>query len=221
MNSGGPGNHLHIPRSETDPAFRAWAGGLNDIRELYQRGFLPQNTLSASDDETFQHMYEGRAAFALDGSWKINQIIHNVSADRIGDYTVTFVPGKGIRKATDLVGGLSMGYYITRKAWNNPAMREAAVSFVQAMTTDEVINTMAAGTSQTALADPAPKPEGLNSLQESAFEMIQKATSITSAVGDFIKPEAKNQVLETDTKLVASGTITAETAVKNMMAANR
>ncbi|MDR2897405.1 MAG: extracellular solute-binding protein, partial [Spirochaetaceae bacterium] len=190
MNSGGSGSHLEVPRSETDAAFNAWAEGLSDIRELYRRGFLSPNTLSASDDEIFQAMYDGEAAFALDGSWKTNQIIHNVPADRIGDYTVTFVPAKGPRRATDLVGGLSMGYYITRKAWNNPAMREAAVSFVQAMTTDEVINTMAAGTAQTALADPAPKPDGLNSLQEAAFEMMQKATSVTPAVQDFIKPEA-------------------------------
>jgi raffinose/stachyose/melibiose transport system substrate-binding protein len=220
MNNGGPANHLNVPKSSSDDAYKAWVGGLNDIRELYQRGFLPANTLSASDDETFQTMYDGQAAFAIDGSWKVGQIVTNVG-ERLADYGVTFVPGKGPRKSTDIIGGLSMGYYITRKAWDDPAKRELAVSFVKAMTTDAVVNEMAAGTSVTALANAAPKPAGFNSLQESAFAMMQGATAVVPAVQDIISPEAKAQILETDTKLVADGQVSAEQAVNNMMAVNK
>jgi raffinose/stachyose/melibiose transport system substrate-binding protein len=220
MNNGGPTNHLNVPKSASDASYKAWVGGLNDIRELYQRGFLPANTLSASDDETFQGFYDGQSAFAIDGSWKVGGIVDNVG-DRLADYGVTFVPGKGPRKATDIIGGLSMGYYITRKAWNDPAKREIAVDFVRALTTDAVVNAMAAGTSVTALANTAPKPTGFNSLQESAFEMMQGATAVVPAVQDIISPEAKAQILETDTKMVASDAVTAEQAVNNMMAANR
>jgi raffinose/stachyose/melibiose transport system substrate-binding protein len=157
----------------------------------------------------------------MDGSWKVGQIVANVPADRLGDYKVSFVPGKGPRKSTDIIGGLSMGYYITRKAWDDPAKRELAVSFVKALTTDAVVNEMAAGTSVTALAKAAPKPSGFNSLQESAFEMMQGATAVVPAVQDVITPEAKAQILETDTKMVADGAVTAEQAVNNMMTANR
>ncbi|MDR2900305.1 MAG: extracellular solute-binding protein [Treponema sp.] len=220
MNNGGPAAHLNVPKAVNDPAYKAWAAGLNDIRDLYQRGFLPANTLSASDDETFQGFYDGNSAFAIDGSWKVGGIVDNVG-DRLADYGVTFVPGKGPRKSTDIIGGLSMGYYITKKAWNDPARRDAAVDFVRALTSDAVVNEMAAGTSVTALAKTAPKPTGFNSLQESAFEMMQAATSVVPAVQDIITPEAKAQILETDTKMVASNAITAETAVNNMMAVNK
>lgn len=113
-----------------------------------------------------------------------------------------------------------MGYYITEKAWNDPDKRDAAVSFVQALTTDEVVNTMAGGTAQTALKKPGEKPADLNSLQLKAFDMMTGATSVTAAVQDYIKPEAKDQILTTDTKLVANGDITAEEAVNNMIAVN-
>ncbi|MFV0351852.1 MAG: ABC transporter substrate-binding protein [Oscillospiraceae bacterium] len=221
MNNGGPGaTHLSVPTSSSDSSFAAWAGGLNDIKELYQKGYLPKNTLSASDEETFQLMYDDKAAFAIDGSWKVGQIVEAVGEDRLDDYNVTFVPGKDNRKATDIVGGLSMGYYITEKAWNDPAKREAAVSFITALTSDDVVNTMAGGTAQTALATPGAKPADLNSLQLKAFDMMAGATSVTPAVQDFIKPEAKDQILVTDTKLVANGDVTAEQAVENMIAAN-
>ncbi len=220
MNNGGPGAaHMVAPAAEGDASFASWAGGLNDIAELYQKGYLPANTLSATDAETFQLMYDGDAAFAIDGSWKVGQIMENVG-DRLDDYGVTFVPGKGSRVATDIVGGLSMGYFITKKAWDDPAKREAAVSFVSALTTDEVVNTMAAGTAQTALKAKAEKPADLNSLQLKAFDMMMGATSVTAAVQDYISPEAKTQILVTDTKLVANGDVSAEDAVKNMIAAN-
>ena len=220
MNNGGPANHLTIPQRAGDPAYRAWAAGLNDIRDLYNRGFLPLNTLSGTDDETFQGFYDGNTAFAIDGSWKVGQIVANVG-NRLSDYAVTFVPGKGSRKATDIIGGLSMGYYITRKAWNDPVKRAVAVDFVRALTSDAVVNEMAQGTSVTALAKDAPMPSGFNNLQASAFNMMQGATAVVPAVQDFIAPEAKASLFETDTQLVARGDITAEQAVDHMMAVNR
>lgn len=220
LNNGGPKDHLNVPKADADGSFKSWVEGENDIKTLYEKGYFPENTLSASDEETFQLIYDDKAAFAIDGSWKAGQILENVGEERLADYTVTYVPAKSNRKPTDIIGGLSMGYYITKKAWDDPAKREAAVSFVQALTTDEVVNAMAAGTSQTALSVVAEKPAELNSLQQAAFDMMSGATSVTPAVQDFIKPEAKVQILETDTKLVANGTVTAEDAIKNMIAAN-
>jgi raffinose/stachyose/melibiose transport system substrate-binding protein len=143
-----------------------------------------------------------------------------VGEERLDEFSVTYVPARDARKATDIIGGLSMGYYITQKAWDDAARREAAVSFVTALTTDEVVNRMAAGTSQTALSAKSEKPADLNSLQAKAFDMMMGATSVTAAVQDYIAPEAKDQILITDTKLVANGDVTAEDAVNNMIAVN-
>ena len=58
----------------------------------------------------------------IDGSWKVGGIAGacqsdpedpaTLDAEKLDKFTVTYVPGKGERKATDLIGGLSMGYYI-------------------------------------------------------------------------------------------------------------
>ncbi|MDL2323567.1 extracellular solute-binding protein [Ruminococcaceae bacterium OttesenSCG-928-A16] len=220
LNNDGVTGHLNVPATADDAAGKAWQAGLEDIKVLYEKGYFPANTLSASDEETFQLMYDGKAAFAIDGSWKTGQIVDNVDADHLADYTCTYVPAKGDRKPTDIIGGLSMGYYITEKAWADPDKRAAAVSFVEALTTDEVIIEMAAGSAATALKVAPPKPADLNSLQEAAFNMVAGATSVTPAVQDYIKPEAKAQILETDTKLVANGSITAAQALENMIKAN-
>ena len=100
---------------------------------------FPDNTLSATDDETFALFTEGKAAFLIDGSWKTDGILKacqsdpddpsTLDAEKLAKFDVTYIPGNGDRKATDLVGGFSMGYYITRKAWDDPEKRAAAVSF--------------------------------------------------------------------------------------------
>ncbi|MFV0413943.1 MAG: ABC transporter substrate-binding protein [Oscillospiraceae bacterium] len=63
MNNGGPANHLNVPAATGNDAFKAWASAENDIKTLYENGYFPANTLSASDEETFQLMYDGKAAF--------------------------------------------------------------------------------------------------------------------------------------------------------------
>ncbi len=220
MNNGGPANHLQVPQAQTDGATQAWAAGLNDIKDLYQRGFFPENTLSASDEETFQLMYDNEAAFAIDGSWKRGQILENVGDERIGEYTCTYVPAREARKPTDIIGGLSMGWYITKKAWDDPEKRDAAISFIEALTTDDVVNAMAVGGAVTALKSPAGAPADVNALDADCYAMIGGATSVVPAVQDYISPEAKDQILTVDTKLVASGEEDAETAVANMAAIN-
>lgn len=140
-----PENHVQVPAGIEDAA--SWVDGMLDIKELYELGYFPDNTLSATDDETFAMFVDSKAAFLIDGSWKVGGIVSacqsdpedasTLDADKLANFTVTYVPGNGDRKATDLIGGLSMGYYITRKAWEDPDKRAAAVDFVSYMTSDE------------------------------------------------------------------------------------
>ena len=122
-----PQTHNTVPETVEDEYGQAWVAGLHDIKALYEAGYFPENTLTATDAETFQLFTGDKAAFLIDGSWKIGGIAEAV--DDIENYTVVNVPGKGNRKTTDEIGGLSMGYYITRKAWENEEKQEAAVSF--------------------------------------------------------------------------------------------
>lgn len=228
FNHTSPQSHLTIPGGAGSEAGQAWTAGLEDLRFLYQAGFFPWNTLSATDDETFKMFMNGKAAFLVDGSWKLGGIVSACQTDpddeatldeaKLGKFDITFAPAKGERVASDLIGGMSMGYYITRKAWNNPVKREAAVSFITHMTSDEMVTQFSRYTSNVLKNDdqPAADEEVGNSLEKKARRMIENSTSLTGAVQDIIKEEGKTAIFEGLTG-VLNGSRTSEELVEESL----
>lgn len=215
FNNGNTANHLDIPADATDAVAEKWAAGLEDIKELYELGYLPENTLTATDAETAQLMLDGEAAFMIDGSWKVGFFVEN--ADNLEDYQVSFVPGKGERNASDIIGGISMGYYITRQAWEDEAKRDAVVDFVTHMTSDEVLSTFVT-TEVTALKEGA-KPADLNWLQQSAADMAAEVTSIAGPVQDLLVSGARADLFAHVKDIVTDG-MTAEEAIESALEIN-
>lgn len=174
---------------------------MNDIKELYELGYFPDNTLSATDDETFQMFMDGKAAFLIDGSWKVGGIVAACQSDpedastldteKLAKFDVTYVPGQGDRKATDLIGGLSMGYYISAKAWEDPDTRAAAVSFVEYMTSDEIVPIFAQHTASALKNAPAVDEAQFNPLQVKSMKMMSGTTSLTGAVQDIFNGDCR------------------------------
>lgn len=222
MNHGSVDNHLDIPTLDADGKLvmdataEKWIAGLNDIKDLYEKGFFPNNTLTATDPETVQLYTDGEAAFLLDGSWKVGFLSGNYP-DQLNDYALAFVPARGERKATDMIGDISMGYFITQKAWNDPAKRDAAVAFVEHMTSDAVLSTFVT-TEGTALKNGA-SPAGLNPLQQSAADANAKASGFVGAVQDKLTKEARGDLFA-NVQNVVTGAMTAEEAVASAIALN-
>ncbi len=212
LNHGNVSNHTALPANATDAVGQKWALGLDDITALYKAGYLPKNTLTATDAETVQMMADNQAAFLIDGSWKIGWFQENANVE---DFTVTYVPGAGERKATDIIGGLSMGYYITRKAWEDPAKRQAAVDFVTAMTTDEVVSTFGA-TAITALKNGTVPPADADNLIKDALTMTKGSTGISGATQDGLKAEARADLFA-NVKNIVEGKITAADAITSAL----
>ncbi len=206
--------HTTLPASSTDTAGKAWAAGLNDIKTLYTKGYFPKNTTTAGDAETFQLMADNKAAFAIDGSWKIGWFQEN--AKSIDDFTVTYVPSQNERKSTDIIGGLSMGYYITKKAWDDPAKQKACVDFVTAMTKDDVVSKFGA-TAVTALKNGTTAPTDADSLVKAALQMTKGATGIAPATQDGLNQTART-ALFADIKNIATGKTTAEKSIDACLA---
>ncbi|HNY93439.1 MAG TPA: ABC transporter substrate-binding protein [Flexilinea sp.] len=217
FNHGSVANHLDIPKTADDAVAQKWAAGLEDIKVLYEKGYLPANTLTATDAETFQLMADHKAAFAIDGSWKIGWFQSN--ADDINNFTVTYVPAQGDRAATDIIGGLSMGYYITRKAWNDPEKQKACVDFVGMMTSDDVVSTFGA-TAVTALKKGTTPPQDADALVTAALAMTKGATGISPAVQDLLTGEARADLFA-NVKNVVTGKITATDAIASMISFNQ
>ena len=216
LNNGTLENHLKVPRLNAeghlvrDAAAESWIAGIEDIKTLYDLKYLPEDTLTATDAETVALFAEGKAAFLIDGSWKVGYLTEYYP-EHLDDYVVCCVPGKGERKATEAIGGISMGYFITRKAWNDPLKREAAVSFVFHMTSEEVLSSFIT-TEVTALIDGA-SPAGLNAIQQSAAETNAQITGIVGAVQDSISGEAKSELFA-DIQKCVTGQMSAEEAVE-------
>ncbi len=180
--------HNTVPATTTDAAGKAWVNGIKDIKTLYEKGYFPENTLTATDAETFQMFTSDKAAFLIDGSWKVGGIEEAV--DDIDNFTVTYVPGKGERKTTDIIGGLSMGYYISKKAWDDPDKRAAAVDFVQYMTNDENVSKFS-GTAVTALKNGVTPSDDLSALAKDAITFSAGTTGISPAVQDNLSEAAR------------------------------
>lgn len=184
-----PATHGILPQTLDDEHGQAWVNGITDMKTIYESGFLPPNTLSATDDETFQLFVDGKAAFLVDGSWKVGGI--EEAADNINNFTVTYVPGKNRRKSTDIIYGLSSGWYITRKAWEDPEKQKACVDFVTYMTSDEMVSKFAS-VSATALKN-GTQVDGsaLSSLALRGLSMVEGATGMAGAVQDQVTQEQR------------------------------
>jgi len=217
MNNGTVDNQLDVPASADDAAGQKWVAALNDIKDLYERGYFPANTITATDAETVQLFADGEAAFLIDGSWKVGHFVDNYG-DQLSDYAVSYVPAKGERKASEAIGGISMGYFITKKAWDDPAKQAAAVDFVSHMTSDEVMSTFVT-TEVTALKNGA-SPAGLNELQQSAAAANANITAVVGAVQDTVTSECKTDLFA-NVQNVATGKMSAEDAVNSAVALNK
>ncbi len=218
-----PANHLDIPGAADDAVGSQWVAGLEDIKTLYEKGYFPDNTLSATDDETFAMFTDGKAAFLLDGSWKVGGIVGScqsdpedpstLDADKLAGFDVTYFPGKGNRKTTDMIGGLSMGYYITTKAWEDPDKKAAAVSFVEYMTSDEVVPLFAQHTASALKNAPAVDESQFNALQVKAMSMMSGVTSLTGAVQDLFNGDCRVSTFDGMPEIV-TGSVSAADAVQ-------
>lgn len=222
MNNGTLADQLELPELDADGKLvdnavsQKWIAALEDMKALYEAGYFADNTLTATDAETVALFGEGEAAFLIDGSWKCGYFAEN-HADNLEDYVVSCVPGKGSRPATDAIGGISMGYFISRKAWDDPAKQAAAVEFVKQLTSDETLSSFVT-TEVTALKNGA-APSGLNAIQESAAKCNASITGVVGAVQDTITAEAKGDLFANVQKVV-TGQMTAAEAVESAMKLN-
>lgn len=220
LNHTGTDRHLQIPNSVEEELGQDWVQGIEDIKLLYEYGYFPVNTLSVTNEEVFSVFMEDKAAFLVDGSWRIGGIIKACQSDpedestldleKLSNYVVTYFPGTEERPATEIIGGFSMGYYITRKAWEDPQKREAAINFITYMTSDEVVPDFSVHTTN-ALKEPVViEEENYNSLQLSAIQMLQGKTDLVSAVQDYYEGECRISTFDGMPEIVTGKVVSLE-----------
>lgn len=211
-----PDEHQRIPAGIDDSLAAEWVAGLNDLRDIYDAGYFPSNTLSFSNQEAVGMFRSGHAAFLLDGSWQMSMLLSAMDSPTDDTFAVTYVPGTDKRQTTDLISGLSMGYYITRKAYSDDAKRDAAVKFVEYMTSDEMVNKFASYSSTALKSGKKVASESTCPLVRDMQHMLSGAKSFTPALQDSFNGACREPTFDGMSKIL-SGRVDARDAVEESL----
>lgn len=214
-----------MPLSAEDASGKAWVGGLQDMKMLFEKGCFPKNTNSTTDADTNNLMSQNKAAFMIDGSWKVGWFEENMKEDLDGDgkpdienINVVFPPVKGsTRKSTDYIGGISMGYYITAKAWSDPEKRDACVDFISHMTSDDVVSKFCSAGSVSALKNGVTAQSDSSSLVKKVNEMNKLVTGISPAVEDLMDNKSVRTPFFANVKNMVTGQLDITKAVGDVI----
>lgn len=178
---------------ETAP--ESWAKGLDLIKELRDMGAFPADTDVVDDVNVCRLFMDKKAAMQLSGSWYVADI-----EDTENTVVIAFpgVPEQEVEENT-MLAGISVGFYITRKAWEDPEKRDMAVKFVMAHTCQESAQRYweSIGGASQATVEVTPIKDA-TPFAQSITEYINSATTIVaptdSRIGDAYKTLVANIV---------------------------
>lgn len=183
-----------------DEVPESWLRGMELIRRLYTLGAFPDNALNTSEAVTSELFRQKKAAMQIDGSWFVNSL----SEESMDTTVVMPLPAlNGGRSG--IIGGVSMGFYLTRRVWDDPARRDAAVALLAWLTRPDHIRRLAAQEITGALAD-------------SADAMAARASDIVRPIQDDMNKNARERWLLECVPAVAAGDMTAEECWVRVMA---
>lgn len=167
-----------------------WLKAMELIRELYRTGSFQEDTLATSETASSNLFREKKAAMQIDGSW-FCESIPTSSAESVRVFPVPSVSGNEKK----VIGGTSMGFYLTKKAWNNPKRRDAAVELLSYLTRPENARRL-------------DYPENETLLSRSAWEITKDADALLSPLQDSMNKDAREIWLLTCIPAVAAGSMT-------------
>ena len=204
----GVDEYTSIPTSAPE----GWVKGLEMFKTLRDMGAFPEDTDTVDDAYTGQLFRDKKAAMQLDGSWYAGNI-----EDTDNTVVIAF-PGVPDQKAEagSLVGGISSGFYITKKAWEDPDKRDAAVKFVMAHTCQAGVQRYweATGAVSQAAVEVTPV-EGATPFAQSIAEYTSNATAIVAPTDSRIGDAYKTLVVEI--VKVSTGAMSAEEAINEAL----
>lgn len=108
----------------------SWFRAMELIRELYEMGAFAENANATYESAATALFRNKQAAMQFDGSW----LAVSLPPENMETTAVMAMPLRNGEGTADcFIGGVSMGFYLTRRAWDSPR-RDAAVSLLAALT---------------------------------------------------------------------------------------
>lgn len=209
LSAAGPSGYAQVPKT----APKEWCDGLAMFKTLRDLGAFPEDTDTIDNDLSGELFKTKKAAMQLDGSWYASGI-----TDQNNTVVIAFpvIPG-GKAQMGAMVGGISSGFYITKKAWEDPDKRDAAVKFVMANTNKAAVTKYWGGNGQAA-ADVDPI-DNMTPLGISGLDYSSKATSISPPTDSRISQEAYNTLIAGIVD-ISTGAVTPEELINEVLAVN-
>ena len=185
--------------SGIDEVPKSWVEGMALIRRLYELGAFPKDALHTSEAVTSALFREKKAAMQFDGSWFANTLPESAMD------TTAVLPVPPVNGGGAVIGGVSMGFYLTRRAWDDPATRDAAVGLLAFLTSRE--NAALLGAEQTSGA-----------LRASAQALMDGAQAVLGPLQDAMNKNAREMWLLGCVPAVAEGRMSPEECWQAVMA---
>lgn len=178
----GVDEYAQVP--EKAPA--SWAEGLKVIQTLRDMGAFPVDTDTVDEAYAIELFNQGKAAMILDGNWRAGGL-----KDQENTVVVPF-PGVPNQKAEagTMISGISSGFYISRKAWEDPDKRDAAVKFVMAHTSKEGVQKYWEANGMGVAATEVTPSDDTTPLGLLGIEYAKAATAMVTPTDARIDPEA-------------------------------
>ncbi len=186
------------PRS-VEEVPESWREAMRLIRELVEAGAFADNAAATYESASTELFRTKKAAMQFDGSWMANSL----SPESMNTTAVLPMPLKsGEGSANSYIGGVSMGFYLTRRTWESPR-REAAAELLRALTEPESLNRLGNMNLRGRLADSA--------------EDMKAGRRMLSPLQDAMNREAREVWLLECIPAVAEGSMTAEECWERVM----
>lgn len=165
----------------------SWVQAVETFAVLRKMGAFPEDTDSITNEYATELFAEKKAAMLLEGNWYLPAV-------KDKEHTVV-LPFPGVQnqkvEAGTVIGGMTSGFYITRRAWNDPEKRDAAVRYVMAQTCQAAVQRYYENGGGAAVAATAViPPENRSRLAECAAEYAQRASEKLLSTDSRMDPEA-------------------------------
>ena len=178
----------------------SWFRAMALIRELYEMGAFADNAGATYESAATELFRSKQAAMQFDGSWLAPSLPEG-SMDTTLVLPMPLRDGSGAAEC--FLGGVSMGFYLTRRAWNSNR-RDAAVGLMAVLTRED---------SRRRLGDP-----GVGGRLLSSAEEMARVRKMLSPLQDAMNKRAREVWLLECIPAVASGAMTPEECWQRVMA---
>lgn len=177
------------------------------MRELYNMGAFPENLFTMSSVERNELFINKKAAMIAQGSWFVSALGDEDCFDFVHFPEMTTESKNESRMIYGLGGGT---FYISRKAWDEPAQREASLKLLKYLTSRETATLLAEKTGMLSNVDIYDYNIKYQKLAKKGINLTYSSRELIGPPDSYLPRTVWENVIVKDFPYVLEGKITPE-----------